>query len=218
MEELLRAQWRAAVPAAAGDISVAGSALDDAITDLLARYREPQRRYHTVTHLAAVLTTAEGLLAQVAVDDPAAVRLALFFHDAVYDPRSTTNEVDSADLSRRVLSALGVARAACDAVAALVIATAGHEPPGGIDPGAASVVLDADLAILAAEPAAYSAYVAGVRAEYSHIDDAGWRAGRAAVLAELLRRSEIYRSPPMRGREARARANLTAELATLRSA
>ena len=89
-------------------------------------------------------------------------------------------------------------------MAALVIATAGHEPPGGIDPDAASVVLDADLAILAAEPAAYSAYVAGVRAEYSHIDDAGWRAGRAAVLAELLRRSEIYRSPPMREREARA--------------
>ena len=188
MEELLRAQWRAAVAAAAGDISVAGSALDDAITDLLARYREPHRRYHTVTHLAAVLTTAEGLLAQVAVDDPAAVRLALFFHDAVYDPRSATNEVDSADLSRRVLSALGVARAACDAVAALVIATARHEPPGGIDPGAASVVLDADLAILAAEPAAYSAYVTGVRAEYSHIDDAGggpaerpcWRSCSAA--------------------------------------
>ena len=64
-------------------------------------------------------------------------------------------------------------------------ATADHQVPPGVEPDAAAVVIDADLSILAAEPARYSAYVAGVRAEYGHVDDAAWRRGRADVLRRL---------------------------------
>ena len=217
MEELLRAQWQAAVGPGRDGTSLAG----DHFERLLARYREPHRRYHTVTHLAAVLSAAEDLMAQIVVSDHEAVRLALFFHDAVYDPRSDTNEADSAVLARAVLSELDVPAARVNAVAALVMATrhqtslAASDPDGEPEDGDAAVVLDADLAVLAAEPSRYEAYARGVRAEYTQVDDAGWRAGRAAVLRAFLDRPAIYLTAPMRSQEHRARANLAAELSGL---
>ena len=69
------------------------------------------------------------------------------------------------------------------------------------------MLVEADLAILGAEPADYSAYVAGVRAEYAHVTDSEWSTGRSAVLQHLLQNPAL---------SARARANLTAELALYR--
>ena len=66
------------------------------------------------------------------------------------------------------------------------------------------------------DPAAYQAYVTGVRAEYAHVDAAGWRVGRGQVLRDLLARDPLYATAPARRRWARrAAANMTAELATL---
>ncbi len=207
MEEQLRAVWRAALGT---DVSPAAS--ERAFEQLLGHYREPHRHYHTVKHLAFVLSTADELLAAVSCRDPAAVRLALFFHDVVYDPGSNANEVASAAVARRVLGDLGVPAARLDAVAALIEATANHERGNDLD---RAVVNDADLAILAADPAVYDAYVNGVRSEYAHVDDTAWRQGRTAVLRQLLERSDIFATAPMQRHEARARANLTAELVSM---
>ncbi len=193
------------------------SVSDDAFVRLVARYREPHRHYHSVAHLASVMATAEELMSEVDVADPAAVRLALFFHDAIYDPRSSTNETASAALAGETLTVLGLPPAQTAAVERLILSTADHEPSAESDSADAAVVLDADLAVLSAEPARYAAYVTGVRAEYAHVDEPGWRVGRAAVLRRLLDRPALYRSAPMAEREARARANLTAELAGLGS-
>ena len=96
--------------------------------------------------------------------------------------------------------------------APLVRATAEHDADGDAD---GAVLLDADLAVLGSEPAAYQAYVTGVRAEYAHVDAAAWRTGRAAVLRDLLARRPLYATAPARARwEARAGANMAAELAT----
>ena len=82
--------------------------------------------------------------------------------------------------------------------------------------GDTAVLLDADLAVLGSEPAAYQAYVTGVRAEYAHLDADAWRVGRAAVLRDLLGRRPLYATAPGRARwEARAGANMAAELAAL---
>jgi predicted metal-dependent HD superfamily phosphohydrolase len=70
------------------------------IEHLLARYREPARHYHTATHVMWVLRHVEHLLARTADDvDDDAVRAAALFHDYVYDPTSSTNEHDSADVA-----------------------------------------------------------------------------------------------------------------------
>ncbi len=80
------------------------------------------------------------------------------------------------------------------------------------------MLVDADLAILGADTKDYTAYVAGVRAEYAHVDAAQWTVGRTAVLRRFLDAPMIFHTEAMRReREARARANLTAELASLRA-
>ena len=201
----------------------AGRAGDATLDELLARHRQPHRRYHTATHVMWVLRHIDDLAAD-STDAPAAdadhldldaVRAAALFHDAVYDPRSPTNEHDSAVLARRVLAGCGWEAARVERVAALIELTACHDPAGDTDLGA-DILLDADLAILGAEPADYRAYVTGVRVEYAHVDDDGWRTGRAAVLRNFLDRPAIYRTTSMQAaRERRARANLSAELADL---
>jgi predicted metal-dependent HD superfamily phosphohydrolase len=193
----------------------AGRAGDAALDELLSRHRQPHRRYHTATHVMWVLRHVDDLAADSTPVDLDAVRAAALFHDAVYDPRSTTNEHDSAVLARRVLADCGWEPARVDRVAGLIELTAGHHPAGDTDLGA-DILLDADLAILGAEPADYRAYVTGVRAEYAHVDDDAWRVGRAAVLRSFLERPAIYRTTSMQAaRERRARANLSAELADL---
>jgi predicted metal-dependent HD superfamily phosphohydrolase len=192
----------------------AGRAGDAALDELLSRHRQPHRRYHTATHVMWVLRHIDDLAADSTPVDLDAVRAAALFHDAVYDPRSPTNEHDSAGLARRVLADCGWEPARVDRVAALIELTAGHVAPD-TDLGA-DILLDADLAILGAEPAEYRAYVTGVRAEYAHVDDDAWRVGRAAVLRSFLDRPAIYRTTSMQAaRERRARANLSAELAEL---
>lgn len=177
---------------------------------IAARYDEPHRRYHDRRHLERVLEVVERLLAAVDVADPDAVRLAALFHDAVYDPRSDRNEADSAALAAELLAGLEPP-VRVEAVQRLVLATAGHRASAPDE----SVLLDADLSVLAAPRRGYVAYVRDVRREFGFLPDEAWRQGRADVLRSLLALPRLFTTPPMRDQEPRARANLAAELASL---
>jgi len=181
---------------------------------VLAHHREPHRRYHTVRHVRWVVRHVLDLAAAAPVADLGAVVAAAFFHDAVYDPTRADNETRSAGLAERALAELGWPAPRVAAVTAMVAATAGHTAHAAdVD---TAVLLAADLAVLAADPASYAEYATGVRTEYAHVPDAEWRVGRAAVLRGFTERTAIY--PPVLGLdswERQARANLAAELATL---
>ena len=178
---------------------------------LLARWREPHRRHHDERHLAEVLAAVSLLAGRE--EETGAVELAAWFHDAVYAGRPDDEE-RSAALARAELTAAGADPALVDEVVRLVLLTRGHDPASDDRPGA--VLSDADLSVLGADPPRYDDYVAAVRAEYSHIDDAAWRSGRAAVLRELLALDPLFRTAEGRNRwEAAARANLTRELREL---
>jgi predicted metal-dependent HD superfamily phosphohydrolase len=202
--------WRADVRGAGG--TAPDAAVDAAGADLLGRWREPHRRYHDLEHLTEVLAAVDDLAADAA--QPAVVRLAAWFHDAVYDGRPGADEEASAVLAEQVLAALGVPADRVGRVAALVRMTAAHAPAD--DDRDAAVLSDADLAILAAAPPRYARYAAAVRAEYAHVPDDAFRAGRAAVLRGLVAAPRLFRTAVARGRwEDAARANVAAELATL---
>ena len=187
-----------------------------ALDRLLARHREKHRRYHTVHHVAWVIRHVRELATVEHVEHLDEVIAASFYHDAVYEASYTANERASARLARRDLTALGWTDEAIERVESMIEATKHDRSTGADDSGDTSVLLDADLAILGADPAAYSTYVAGVRAEYRHLDDEDWRAGRSTVIAEFLARSTIFSTQAGHGWwEDRARANLTAELAAL---
>jgi len=167
------------------------------------------RGYHDIRHLAEVLDRVDELAAAGETFDALAVRLAAWFHDAVYDGRPGAEERSAqwaVDALRGRPEAVEVAR--------LVRLTEHHRPQP--DDANGCVLSDADLAILAAEPERYAEYVADVRREYAHVPDDLFAAGRAAVLRDLLAKPSLFHTAHARGQwEARARANVERELAAL---
>ncbi|MFC7306385.1 hypothetical protein ACFQVC_19435 [Streptomyces monticola] len=205
----LRERWRAALLAVRGDDG------PDALPyaeNLLGRWSEPQRRYHTADHLTAVLDRVDELAEHA--EDADLVRLAVWFHDAVYLPERSENEERSARLAERALAEAGLGREETAEVARLVRLTVTHDPDDGDRNG--EVLCDADLAILASGPDAYAAYAAAVREEYAFVPDEAFRDGRAGVLRQLLALPRLFRTPHgARQWEDPARHNLTTELTLL---
>lgn len=207
--DALRARFARALEEA-----VPGSAPDPApyADRLLARWGEPHRRYHTLAHLTAVLDHVDAL-AEYA-EDVAAVRLAAWFHDAVYLPERSENEERSARLAERALAEAGVPAERVAEVARLVRLTVTHAPADDDRDG--QVLCDADLAVLASPPSAYAAYTVAVREEYHFVPNDAFREGRAAVLRQLLALPRLFHTPHGRREwEATARHNLTGELEML---
>ncbi|SNS07787.1 HD domain-containing protein [Actinomadura mexicana] len=181
-------------------------------TELDQRYGEPHRRYHTRAHLAAVLDLVDELAGHA--DHPDAVRIAAWFHDAVYDPERADNEERSARLAARMLADTDLSDAVVARVVRLVELTATHAPEEDDRDG--QVLCDADLAVLGAEPERYAAYAAAVREEYAFVPDEFFRAGRAEVLNGLLALPRLFHTPAARERfEERARGNVRTELLLL---
>lgn len=180
--------------------------------ELLARWGEPHRKYHTHVHLLAVL---EALDALSDGDDDALrrpVQLAAWFHDAVYQGITGDDERDSAALAGKLLSGLAAAEVA--EVQRLVLLTISHFPQSADRAG--NLLCDADLAVLGSPRADYLRYVAAVREEYPHVSHANFVSGRAGVVRGLLATEPLYRT--QRGQQLwleTARGNLRDELVGL---
>ncbi len=199
--------------------------------NLLARYEQPHRKYHTSVHLSEMLTALKTLYEQHHTATPRAVLLAAWFHDAVYEANPGEDEAASADLARTALTPLAstgsLTNREVTAIAHLIELTASHQLADGIEEytsGAltradAAFFLDADLAILAADSPRYTRYVAGVRAEYAHYAPDAFTRGRAAILQGFLNRTAIYASDTAHLLwDAPARLNLRTELEGYRAA
>ncbi|MEU6678078.1 hypothetical protein [Streptomyces sp. NPDC046925] len=207
----LRARWHATLLGASEKAEKSQKTPDPTpyADNLLARWAEPQRRYHTTAHLTAVLDHIDVL--EEHAEDADLVRLAAWFHDAVYAPDRSENEERSARLAERALAEAGLSEEQVDEVARLVRLTVTHDPAEGDHNG--EVLCDADLAILAAAPDAYAAYASAVREEYAFVPDEDFRTGRAAVLRQLLALPRLFRTPYGTARwEGPARANLATEI------
>lgn len=181
---------------------------------LVAAYGEPQRHYHTIDHIAALLT----LLArhgEVAADRDA-LTLAVLLHDVVYDPARADNEEVSAALAARLLADLGLPSQLTAKVARYILATRHDRPDAPPSDADLAFLLDLDLSVLAAPPAEYRAYAQAVRREHAFVPDQVYRPARRRVLAGFLARDRIYATARLRALwEAPARANLAAEIAEL---
>jgi predicted metal-dependent HD superfamily phosphohydrolase len=144
---------------------------------LLGAWAEPHRHYHTLAHLESCLRHLDA--ARHLCTDPRAVELAVWFHDAVYEPLADDNEARSAAWAERV---------AGPTVAAMVLATKDHVARDAD----AQVLLDVDLAILGRPRAEFLAYERGVRAEYAAVPDEIYAVARREVLQHFLDRRRIF--------------------------
>lgn len=198
--------------ALAGELGIDEAAARPIFNALQAHYQDDSRYYHNLAHVRQVLETVERL-APYAEALPA-VKLAAWFHDAIYEPGADDNEAHSARYLRATLESLSAPEAVVEEAARLILLTEGHE--AGEGDGNGRVLLDADLAILGAESPAYERYARAIRQEFAHLPQEAYRRGRAAVLRRLLQRKPLYYTRPLQEeREARARRNIRWELAIL---
>lgn len=174
--------------------------------DLVARYAEPHRAYHTLDHIADCLHRLDEVCSLLA--RPREAELALWFHDVVYDSRRADNEERSAALAAEALRAAGVGEEAVERIAGLIRLTS-HTAAELAGDGA--LVCDIDLAILGASPEQFAQYDAAIRREYDWVPEDIFRRERARVLAGFLARPRIYHTLYfVEALEQRARANLSA--------
>jgi len=177
---------------------------DALFEDLLARYREPHRRYHTLQHLDECLEWLDRSRHLAA--SPAVVELALWFHDAIYDVCRHDNEERSAEWAREAALGAGLSAAVAAEVFALVVATRHHGVEAG---GDTPLMVDVDLAILGAAPERFEEYERQIREEYAWVPGFLFRRKRRKTLREFLERPRLYNTDFFHERlDAQARRNL----------
>lgn len=165
--------------------------------DIRERYAEPHRAYHTGQHIEECLASLG--VARQECERPAEVELALWFHDAIYDPQASDNEQRSAEWAAHELESSGAPFAVVTTVTALILTTRHQAIPSGHDE---QILTDIDLAILGARRERFFEYEAQVRIEYSWVPDAIFQRERAKLLRAFVARPSIYSTTLARGQSA----------------
>jgi predicted metal-dependent HD superfamily phosphohydrolase len=202
----LRARWLALVTPLSPERSAA-----DVVWDALVRhYLEPQRAYHNLSHVMALLRHADAERANI--HRPDIVEFAVWFHDAIYDTRAHDNEQRSAAWARQAMLGIGIDPHTIDAVEQCILATRRHEVSAHpiVD---LPLFLDLDFAILGAHEETYRQYSNAIRAEYGWVPGPAYRDGRTRILTRFLERPALFFTPALAARyEMQARHNIEWEL------
>lgn len=182
--------------------------------ELMNAWAEPHRHYHDQRHLRECLALWARWREQSARAGEVAV--ALWFHDAIYDPQGGSNELNSAAWVARSLIRAGLASETAQRVHELVMATQ-HDAPAALSTGAdARLLVDIDLSILGSPPGRFERYDQDVRKEYAWVPGFRYRDQRAQVLQGFLDRPRLYHSEAAVALlEGQARINLAAALSRL---
>lgn len=183
----------------------------DVLEALIGAYSAPDRFYHTLTHIQDCLMIFDRT--QFLANRPQEVELAIWFHDAIYDTRSSENEQKSAEWAEDVIRRSGLDQAVAKRVANLILATRHH---AAVEDNDAQVLVDVDLSILGREAASFWQYESNIRKEYAWVSEPLFRQKRMEILHGFLNRPSIYCFEEYQQRfEAQARVNLKHAIARL---
>jgi|25_taG_2_1085351.scaffolds.fasta_scaffold00670_6 predicted metal-dependent HD superfamily phosphohydrolase len=184
--------------------------------DIVTRYGEPQRAYHTLNHIEQLLVQLENI--NHILSEPHITALALYYHDVIYDPTRSDNELKSTEFATDALSPY-LSTEQCQYIHALIMMTANHQLDTLVDNDKyndAAYLLDMDLSMLGAPWSAYEQYAKAIRQEYAHVADDNYRDGRTAVLQGLLAHPKLYLTDHYYNQlETQARNNIKRELTLL---
>jgi pantetheine-phosphate adenylyltransferase len=165
--------------------------------NLIKRYTEPGRVYHALSHLKTCLN--EFMLASHLAEDPEALEMAIWFHDAVQKSNKKNSsgtkfddEGESAELAVKVLTQdMGLGREFADRVASIILATKHNAVPQSQD---AKLMADIDLAIFGRSSRIFKIYERDVRSEFDWVSDALFTNGRKGILEQFLNKKRIYQT------------------------
>lgn len=179
--------------------------------DLVTRYSESHRAYHTLAHIQHCLDEFEQVRHLIA--NPDAVEIALWYHDAIYDTKAKDNEEKSAALVRAIIQNASLPDAFGQFVADCIMATKHTTTPTNPD---IQFLVDIDLSSLGKPENEFNEDARRIRKEYEWVPEEMFTTGRSVILQSFLDRPNIYATQFFRNKyETQARRNLTRSLAQL---
>jgi pantetheine-phosphate adenylyltransferase len=144
-------------------------------TSVIERYNEAHRHYHDLDHILYVLEK----LGNNANDN--ALFLAAVFHDIIYDPRSSSNEEDSANFFLKEAAASKLDDKTKQSVKQLIRDTKSHKPSGK----ESELLIEADLSIFNEPFDKLLAYERKVFKEFQFVDFKTYREKRVEILQQF---------------------------------
>lgn len=178
-------------------------------------YGEAPRHYHNLQHLTECLMALDQAKRSQSIPSAEAIEVALWFHDAVYDPQAGDNEERSAQLAEEVLSEALVAPSLIECVSHLIMTTKTHDAFGETEQ---AWISDIDLSIFGQSPERFAQYESQIRQEYQWVSDAIYIPKRIEILMGFLKRPRLYLTSYFHQRlDTQARHNLNALIERLQN-
>jgi predicted metal-dependent HD superfamily phosphohydrolase len=163
------------------------STIQNGFQKLADRHSEEQRHYHNLHHVFACLEHLDVIADRI--DDPKSVEIALWFHDAIYDPKRNDNEELSAAYARSFLQSVNLAPDEILKVEHLIALT---KHPSNPETDDEKYLIDIDLSILAADETIFDRYESSIRKEYGFVPEFLYKKGRKKILMSFERSDHIY--------------------------
>mgnify|MGYP003611530424 FL=1 len=155
---------------------------------LITAYSEPQRAYHNVQHIAECLAHFQSI--QSSLNDPIAVETAIWFHDVIYDPRASDNELQSAELMKQLCNTF-LSEQQIEKVYQWIIATQKHQSSYDHD---LNSLLDIDLAILGSSAERFAEYQQQIQFEYAWVESGVYQVKRKQLLQQFEQMNPIFQT------------------------
>ena len=155
--------------------------------DLVQRYAEPHRHYHTLVHVVTCLNIFDKAIDNIS--DSFCVETAIWFHDVIYTPQKGDNEYASAKHAKSFLSNIHVEEEKISKIENLICLTKHPTSPSSDDE---KYLIDIDLMILGAEPEIYEEYDRSIKKEYSFVPNLLYKKGRKKLLKSFIEKNSIY--------------------------
>lgn len=172
--------------------------------NLVSRYSEKQRHYHTLSHVENCLKQMD-LLSNL-ICDKFCIEVSIWFHDVIYDPKQSDNEALSAVYALEFLESIQLGKSQIQKIVSLILLTQYHSNPQSQDE---KYLIDIDLSILGFDEDIYDIYESWIRKEYAHVPLDKYKAGRKEVLSSFIKTDYLYCSEFFRTKyETQAKQNI----------
>ncbi len=177
--------------------------------EIVIHYSSPKRHYHNLEHISNMLTQSQKHADNL--KDPETVKLAIWYHDIIYNALRNDNEEKSTILASSRLKELYVPKQQIQKCHNLILATKTHQTDN--TDSDFDYLLDFDLSILGSPWPSYRTYIENIRKEYAVYPDLIYKPGRKKVLKKFLEKDRIYKTDFYFDTfEGRARENIAREL------
>lgn len=158
------------------------------LNTLITAYTEPQRAYHNIQHIVECLALFQNIESEL--NDPIAVETAIWFHDVIYEPKASDNELQSAELMKQLCNTF-LSEQQIEKVYQWIIATQKHQSSYDHD---LNSLLDIDLAILGSSAERFAEYQQQIQFEYAWVESDVYQVKRKQVLKQFEQMNPIFQT------------------------